>query len=53
MILEKINGGLAIGFVHAKEDVVVRGLDHFAPEQFLILGQETKEIPIGTDSGGL
>jgi hypothetical protein len=29
------------------------GLDHFTPEQFLILGQDVKKIPVGADGGSL
>ncbi len=33
--------------------MIVDGLDHLTPEQFLVLGGDIQEVPIRVDSGSL
>ena len=33
--------------------MIIGVLDHFAPEQFLIRGQDVEKIPVGGDGGSL
>ncbi len=53
LVLKEIDHGPAVGGVHVEKNMIIGGLGHLAPLQFLIPGQDVVKIAIGADGGSL
>jgi hypothetical protein len=52
-VLKKVNNHLAVCDGHVQKDIIVRWLNYFMPERFLVLGADFQEVPVGAHGGGL